>query len=60
MSRLKEMEYKVILETLKETNYNLSESARILGVALNTLKQKMRDNGIKIKVKKELVIEKKK
>ena len=44
---LKEAEKQAIIKALKETGDNKSKAADILGVAINTLKSKMTEYGIK-------------
>ncbi len=43
---LKEAEKKIILETLKASNYNRSRTARTLGIGLRTLQRKLKEWGI--------------
>jgi two-component system response regulator FlrC len=48
---VKEMEQELILATLKETDGNRTEAAKILGISLRTLRNKLneyRDEGIEI------------
>ena len=39
---LEEMERKLILETLQQTNYNVTQSAKILGISRRTLQNKFK------------------
>lgn len=44
-SKLSEIERDVILQTLKEQNYNRTHAARVLGIGIRTLQRKLKQYG---------------